>query len=130
MGNDIKTVVKENPFKKVLYKQRVRWAIVSLSIVVLVSVVALGAGKMAVDIVLQGMMSNGTIYGMVLGLIGGFFLVGFVSGQISSRILKGGWDSWIAELGPTEILMLISNLSRAYKTMTGQEVPRPSTPIR
>lgn len=130
MANDIKRIEKENPFKSVLHKQRVRWGVVSTSIVLSIGLAAMGAGKMAIDIILQGRMYNGTVYGMVLGLIGGFFFVGFASGQLSARILKGGWDSWIAELGPTEILMLISNLSRAYKTMTGQEVPRPSAPIR
>jgi hypothetical protein len=129
-GVKLTPVETGSPFKKVLYHQRVRWVIVSLSIIVLMGVVALGAGKMAVDIILQSRMNNGTFYGMVLGLIGGFLVVGFVSGQLSARILKGGWDSWIAELGPNEILMLISNLSRAYKTMTGQEVPRSSAPIR
>jgi len=130
MANGIKPTERGNPFKSVLHKQRVRWAIVSTSVILLMTLVALGAGKMSVDIILQGRMYDGTMMTLVLGLLGIFTWIAFFSGQISSRILRGGWDSWIAELGPNEVLMLISSLGKAYKTMTGQEVPRPSTPIR
>jgi len=123
MADGIKPVDRGNPFRLVLHKQRVRWAIVSTAVVVMITVVALGAGKMAVDIIHQGRMYGNTVMAMILGLLGVFTCIAFFSGQISSRILKGGWDSWIAELGPNEILMLISSLKRAYKTMTGQEIP-------
>jgi hypothetical protein len=130
MTNGIKPAETVNPFKGVLHRQRIRWGITTLCTVLLLLLTAGGMGKLVTDIVLQGRIPMETSIFMVIGMVELFILIAFGCGQLTIRILRGTWDSWIAELGPGEILMLISNLGKAYKTMTGLEVPRSSTPIR
>lgn len=94
------------------YKARVirRWWVWAVSTVVML-LILLGLGyaflNLADDVVRQR---------EYMLLIGGLFIVlSFVLGQAMSNILVKSWDTWLGDLGPTQIEVLREELAVELK---------------
>lgn len=83
--------------------RRVRWWAIST---ILVTMILLGLGYAFLS--LADDVADQQTY---LGLVGGAFIVAsLVLGELIERILVRSWDTWIGDLGPAQISILVQEL--------------------
>jgi len=91
------------------YRQRVvrrwRWWAIS-TVLVLAFLLAVGYAFLS----LADDVSNQRIYILLVGA--SFIVTAFILGQAVQSILVRSWDTWLGDLGPTQIAVLIEEMRR------------------
>jgi hypothetical protein len=96
--------------------RRARWWAVS-TVVVLALVLAMGYATIRMIVGIPVEMQAGFLY-----LFGGIWLtVTFILGQGVNNILVRGWDVWIADLGPTQIEVLVKEMEKRRAQLEEEE---------
>jgi drug/metabolite transporter superfamily protein YnfA len=94
--------------------RRVRWWSISTALAIVVMLVFGYAFLSLVDDVV-----NQIVY---LELIGGaFIVVSLFLGQLIERILVRSWDTWIGDLGPTQISVVVQELLKQREKLEREE---------
>jgi drug/metabolite transporter superfamily protein YnfA len=105
--------VKTSSFKRKVARRAKVWAIAT--VVVLLVLLAMGYAFLSlVDSVIEQKT--------YLMLIGGMFIVlSFVLGQAVERIVVRSFDTWVGQLGPTQISVLIPELEKQKEKLLREE---------